>query len=628
MDSIIIGTAGHIDHGKTALIKALTGHDTDTLAEEKKRGISINLGFTSFQLDKGRILGIVDVPGHEKFIKNMLAGATGIDAALIVIAANEGIMPQTREHIDILSYLGIQKSLIVLTKIDLVEEDFKELVIEDIQDYLKGTFLENTKIVEVDSISGRGIEALKRELQELTSDIPRRSVTKKPRMNIDRIFSIKGYGTVVTGTLMEGLLKIEDELVVYPQGIPTKVRNLQVHDHDVETAYAGQRTAINLSNVSVEALKRGNTVATKNNVYVTDIIDVRFQILPDTKFEIGRFYKLKLYVGASEEVARFVPLTHSKVKAGDEGYAQIHLAHEIAVLKGDRFVLRTISPVTTFGGGIIVDPKPERHKKITDELIKSVKLRDSASVLEVIEAYIKKNPFSDFAQIASFLNKEIHKEELQELEEQGSLIRIEEQYIHAELLLAYQDSIKSILKEYHKKNMLRKGMPKAELQGKLDFSDKKQAEIMLRYLVRINQIRLEGNLVSCIDFKPSLSPKQQKAGDELRKRVLDSGYALLKAGELTGDEKEKQQVLEFLLEDEFMILSGQYIMERTMYSDAKKTAENIFAEKKVLKLSDFRDAIDSSRKIALTILDKFDQERFTKRQGEDRIIIKYSRGVR
>lgn len=402
MDSIVVGTAGHIDHGKTALVKALTGHDTDTLAEEKKRGISINLGFTGFQLPNGRTLGIVDVPGHEKFIKNMLAGATGIDAAMIIIAANEGIMPQTREHIDILSYLGIQKFLIVLTKIDLVEEDFKELVIEDIRSFIKGTFLEGTKIVEVDSVSRTGFDMLISELETLISDIRERSFTKKPRMNIDRVFSVKGYGTVVTGTLMEGILRTEDELMVYPQGILTKVRNLQVHEHNVDLAYAGQRTAINLSNITVNELRRGNTVAAKDGVYITDRIDVRFSIVKSTKLEIGKFYKLKLYTGASEEVARFVPITHKKVKAGDGGYAQILLDHEIAVLKGDRFVLRTISPVTTIGGGVIIDPKALKYKNDPGERLRSLQIKDSASDKEIVEEYIKNNPFSDFSKISAF----------------------------------------------------------------------------------------------------------------------------------------------------------------------------------------------------------------------------------
>lgn len=620
MDSIIVGTAGHIDHGKTALVKALTGHDTDTLAEEKKRGISINLGFTGFQLPNGRTLGIVDVPGHEKFIKNMLAGATGIDAALIIIAANEGIMPQTREHMDILSYLGIQKYLIVLTKIDLVDEEFKELVIEDILSFIKGTFLEGTKIVEVDSVSRKGFDNLIRELEVLTSNIRERSFTKKPRMNIDRVFSVKGYGTVVTGTLMEGVLKAEDELVVYPQGIVTKARNLQVHEHNVESAYAGQRTAINLSNVAVDELKRGNTVATMDGVFVTDRIDVRFSIVKATKIEMGRFYKLKLYVGAAEEVARFVPVTHKKVKAGDEGYGQILLNHEIAVLKGDRFVLRTISPVTTIGGGVIIDPKALKYGTNPEERIRSLQMKDSASSKEIIEEYIKNNPFSTFDQISAFLNKDIKEEDLKELEADETILFIEKQYIHAEYLMHYRYMVEDILSNYHKKNRLRKGIPKAELLEKLDLAHKKQCEIMLKYLAGRNLVRLDQNLVSRLEFEPVLTEGQKKVKEELAERILESGYTFLTAGELTENTREKQQVLEFMLQDGFMVLPGQYILAEDQYKKAKETAEGLFYENGTLKLPDFRDSIGTSRKFALMLLDRFDQEKFTRRQGDDRIL--------
>lgn len=620
MDSIIVGTAGHIDHGKTALVKALTGHDTDTLAEEKKRGISINLGFTGFILPNGRTLGIVDVPGHERFIKNMLAGATGIDAALIIIAANEGIMPQTREHMDILSYLGIQKYLIVLTKIDLVDEEFKELVIEDIQSFIKGTFLEGTKIVEVDSVSRKGFNDLIRELEILTSNIRERSFTKKPRMNIDRVFSVKGYGTVVTGTLMEGVLKTEDELVVYPQGIAVRVRNLQVHEHNVESAYAGQRTAINLSNVAVDEVKRGNTVATKDSVFVTDRIDVRFSIVRTTKLEMGRFYKLKLYVGAAEEVARFVPISHKKVKAGDEGYGQILLDHEIAVLKGDRFVLRTISPVTTIGGGIIIDPKAAKYKNNSEERLRSLQMKDSASSKEIIEEFIKNNPFSTFDQIAAFLNKDIKEEELKELETDEAILFIEKQYIHAEYLMHYRYMVEDILSDYHKKNRLRKGIPKAELLEKLDLSHKKQCETMLKYLAGKNFVRLYQNLVSRFDFKPALTEEQKKEKAELAERILESGYTFLTAVELTENVREKQQVLEFMLQDGFMVLPGQYILADDQYKKAKEAAERLFRENGVLKLPDFRDSIGTSRKFALMLLERFDQEKFTRRQGDDRIL--------
>lgn len=621
MDSIIVGTAGHIDHGKTALVKALTGCDTDTLAEEKKRGISINLGFASFRLPNGRNLGIVDVPGHEKFIKNMLAGATGIDLALIVIAATEGIMPQTREHIEILGYLGIQKYLIVLTKVDMVDEEFKELVIEDIKDFIKGTFLTGTRIVEVDSISRKGFQTLIGELERLTSGIQERSFTKKPRMNVDRVFSIKGYGTVVTGTLMEGVIKVNDELTVYPQGFSAKVRNLQVHDHNVEEAYAGQRTAINLSGVSLEELKRGNTVAAKDSVYVTNIIDVKFRIVQDTKFELKRFSRLKLYVGSSEVLAKIVPITHKTVKSKDEGYAQIILDHDIVVLKGDRFVLRTITPVTTIGGGMIIDPKPQRYKKFTEELIRSVSLKDSSSVDEIMEEYLKGHPFSVLEEIASFINGETVEEELCHLMEEGTVIQIGKQFLHKEFLIRFQSGAESILMDYHESNPLRSGMPKAELLDKFHLPNKKQGEILLQYLTEVKRLKLEQNLVSLIHFKPELTQNQQRIKEDLLDRIHLSGYSLMTISELTENKKDRQQVLEFMLKEELLLFPGQYILDRGQYEGVRGKAKDLFDEKGIIKLSDFRDMVGTSRKFALILLERFDQEKYTKRQGEDRIIV-------
>lgn len=620
MDSIIVGTAGHIDHGKTALVKALTGNDTDTLAEEKKRGISINLGFTSCHLPNGRVLGIVDVPGHEKFIKNMLAGAAGIDVAMIVIAANEGMMPQTREHIDILGYLNIQRSLIVLTKIDMVEDDFKELVIEDIRDYIKGTFLEGTKIAEVDSVSCRGIEQLQKELENLTSDLKPRSFSRKARMNIDRIFSVKGYGTVVTGTLIEGILRTEDEVAVYPAGIPSRVRNLQVHDRNVASAYAGQRTAINLPNLSVDQLKRGNTIAKKGGVYVTGRIDVKFSIVKNTKFELGRLSKLKLYIGSSEEVARFIPITHKKVKAGDEGYAQIILDHKIAVLKGDRFVLRTITPVSTIGGGMVVDPNPPKHKNVTEDLIKSFEVKASASDVTIIEEYIKTNPFTTLESISAFLNKEADKKHIIRLLEDESIFQFEGQYVHMEFFAGFQIKLEERLREYHQKNPLKKGIPKAELMGKLGSIDKKIFEWLLQYLYEKGAVKLIQNTVSIPEFSPFLSESQKKIKIELEDTIRESGYTLLTIKELARGSRPRQQVLEYLVQDSFVILPGQYLLSEGLYLKARKAAEALFDGTGAIRLSDFRDAIGASRKYALMILERFDQERFTKRQGEDRVL--------
>lgn len=622
MEHIIVGTAGHIDHGKTALVKALTGHDTDTLAEEKKRGISINLGFTSFRLPGGRTLGIVDVPGHEKFIKNMLAGATGIDVALIVVAANEGIMPQTQEHIDILSYLNIQKSLIVLTKIDMVDDEFKELVIEDIESYIEGTFLAGARIVEVDSISGRGIPALIEELEQLTADVGKRSYTRKPRMNIDRVFSIKGHGTVVTGTLMEGVIHEEDEMVIYPAGLPVRVRNLQVHEQDVTAAYAGQRTAINLSGVSVADIKRGDTIAAVDGLYVTDCIDVKFSIVKNTKFEFTKFYKMKLYVGASEEVVRFVPVSIKKAKAGDSGYGQILLDDKIAVLKGDRFVLRTISPVTTVGGGIIIDPQPVRYKKITDSLIESLRLKDLASEEEIAEQYIKSHPFTSYEAVAGFLNRDFDRGQLTKLAAEGVLLEFNHSYIHLDSVLNLRFVIESCLRGYHATNPLRYGMPKAELSEKSGIPDKKQFEFLLDYMMDEQVLKMDKNLIALDQFEPQLTAVQQQIQAEFLRIIEEGHFSLANVKELTVGDKEKQKVLEFiLLDDGYIILPGQYILERRLYDKARTAAAALYDEFGVIRLSEFRDLIGASRKYALMILEKLDQEKITRRQGEDRVLI-------
>ncbi|MGL5557828.1 MAG: selenocysteine-specific translation elongation factor, partial [Paraclostridium dentum] len=319
MKNVIIGTAGHIDHGKTTLIKALTGRETDTLAEEKKRGISINLGFTYFDLPSNKRAGIVDVPGHEKFIKNMLAGASGLDMVLLVVAADEGVMPQTVEHMDILTFLNIKKGMIVLTKSDTVEEDFRELVKEDIREKVKGTFLEDAEIIEVDSISKKGLDNLINKIDKMTDEIEDKNLDTPARLNIDRVFSIKGFGTVVTGTLIEGKISIDDDLVIYPKELKTKIRSIQVHGEGVETAYAGQRTAINISNVKVEEINRGDVLASPHSLEEAMMLDVRLSVVKHTDAGLKHWDRLRLYHGTREILCRAVPLEVEEIMPGESG---------------------------------------------------------------------------------------------------------------------------------------------------------------------------------------------------------------------------------------------------------------------------------------------------------------------
>ncbi len=362
MGNVIIGTAGHIDHGKTTLIRALTGIETDRLQEEKKRGITIDLGFAYFDLPSGRRAGIIDVPGHERFIKNMISGATGVDVVLLIISADEGVMPQTTEHIDILSYLEIKNGIVVLTKADLVDEEWLELVQEEIKEKLADTFMKDAPMIPVSAMSGQGIDLLTETIDSMTEVIESRDTHIPVRMPIDRVFTITGFGTVVTGTLIEGSVKVGQELVVYPEQLPTKVRNIQVHGTDQEVAYAGQRVAINLANIHKDDIHRGDVLAVEDTLYNSYMLDVHIKLLKHSNRVIDNWTRLRLYTGTKEVLCRAVLLDTDVLNPGDESFVQLRLEEPIACKYGDHFVVRFYSPLETIGGGIVLEPNASKHK--------------------------------------------------------------------------------------------------------------------------------------------------------------------------------------------------------------------------------------------------------------------------
>ena len=342
MKHVIIGTAGHVDHGKTCLIKALTGIDTDRLKEEKKRGITIELGFAYLDLANGQRVGIVDVPGHEKFVRNMLAGAGGMDLCMLVVAADEGIMPQTVEHLDILSILGIKNGVIVITKTDLVEPEFVELVAEDVKELVQGTFLEKAPILPVSVYKEKGLERLKAVLTEMCNSLPERADSGNFRLPIDRVFTLKGFGTIVTGTLMEGKLKKDQNIVLYPENVPVKVRSLQVHSKDAEVAYAGQRVAVNVPDRKKEEILRGDVLATGDSLYPTMMVDVKLEVLKHTERRIKHGSRVHVYHGTKELLGKVALMNCDELKAGEGGYAQLRLEEKTVLRKGDHFVVSGI----------------------------------------------------------------------------------------------------------------------------------------------------------------------------------------------------------------------------------------------------------------------------------------------
>ncbi|MDR1774214.1 MAG: selenocysteine-specific translation elongation factor [Clostridioides sp.] len=626
MKNIIIGTAGHIDHGKTTLIKALTGRETDTLEEEKQRGISINLGFTFFDLPNNKRVGIVDVPGHEKFIKNMLAGASGIDMVLLVVAADEGVMPQTVEHMDILSYLNVQKGIVVLTKADTVDEELLEIVKDDVREQLQNTFLKDSTIIEVDSVSRRGIDTLINEIDKISEEIEDKNTNSPARLNIDRVFSVKGFGTVITGTLNEGKISIDDELIIYPKQLKAKIRTIQVHGKDTKIAYAGQRTAINISNVKVDEIKRGDVLAEPNSLTESMMIDVKASVVNHTDKSIKHWERLRLYIGAREILCRAVPLHVDEIKSGESGFVQLRLEDSIVCKKGDKFVLRFYSPMETIGGGVIVDPSPKKHKRYDDEVIEVLKKKEKGELKDIIEEYIKSdiNVYSTIKDLMEYTgeNKVEIEESLEKLIQENKVIKINSLFIHQNKYENLKENIKKVIEEYHSKYKLRNGIPKEELRSRvLSNLKNKDMDVFLNKLVQDNLVKLVSNEVALSSFEVVLTKEQKNISDRITKRLKECGLsAVLTIDEVSENNPKYREVLESMIGKEVERLDEQYVMDTDVYEQAKNILIDYLKQNKEITLGEYRDLINSSRKNCMIILENFDRIKITKRIENKRIL--------
>lgn len=626
MKNVIIGTAGHIDHGKTTLIKALTGRETDTLAEEKKRGISINLGFTYFDLPSNKRAGIVDVPGHEKFIKNMLAGASGLDMVLLVVAADEGVMPQTVEHMDILTFLNIKKGMIVLTKSDTVEEDFRELVKEDIREKVKGTFLEDAEIIEVDSISKKGLDNLINKIDKMTDEIEDKNLDTPARLNIDRVFSIKGFGTVVTGTLIEGKISIDDDLVIYPKELKTKIRSIQVHGEGVETAYAGQRTAINISNVKVEEINRGDVLASPHSLEEAMMLDVRLSVVKHTDAGLKHWDRLRLYHGTREILCRAVPLEVEEIMPGESGLVQLRLEESIVAKKGDKFVVRRYSPMETIGGGIVIDTNPRKHKRFDTNIIEALKIKEKGELSDILEAYLKNNSrnYPNIKEIMSYSgeSEDNIKKSLEKLIGQDKVICINNMYMHINQYNTLKEKAESELQAYHKKFRLREGMLKEEVRSKVESKFKtRDFDVLLDLFINDDLIKVNGNFISLKKFNVVFNEKQTKIKNEIEKILNNAGLNNIYAIEdITNNKKEYEEVLESLIGNTVVRIEDSYLMSSKVYNDAKEKLIKYLEENKEITLGDYRDLVNSSRKNCMIILEDFDRNKITKRVENKRVL--------
>ena len=629
MKNIIVGTAGHIDHGKTTLIKALTGRNTDRWEEEQRRGITIDLGFTYFDLKNGDRVGIIDVPGHEKFINNMVAGVVGMDLVLLVVAADEGIMPQTREHMDILGLLGIKKSILVINKCDLVDEEWLELVEEEIQEELEGTFLEGAPVVKVSAATGQGLDELTDTIQQLMSDeVVAKDTQTIPRLPIDRAFTLSGFGTIITGTLISGTITREDVLEMYPIGKECKIRNIQVHGQNQDKCYAGQRVAINLSNVKKKEIRRGCVLAPKNSMKNTDLLDVKLKVLEDSMRILTNHERLHLYTGTSEILCRAVLLDKEQIGPGEEGLVQLRLEEEIAVKRGDRFVVRFYSPMETIGGGIVLEPNPVRKKRFDAQAIEELKKKESGSLGDVMELQIKEHgdtmiTLAELAKVMAHSVDEL-KEYLEELEESGTIFVFpmkKDTYLwHRDSEFAVRQKIEETLQKYHSEHPYRYGMKKAEIHN--TFLKKIKPNIFDAYIERMTGENVYGRREEYLSL-PGYEVPKDAMYLQTEKLIEDTfekaGYDFVRFSEIDFGKIPRQTAEDvgLMMIDEGKVLrinEAMFTMKHLM-DEAKEKIQNHLKEENLITIAQVRDMFSTSRKSAKPILEYMDSIKVTKKTG-------------
>lgn len=629
MKNIIIGTAGHVDHGKTRLIKALSGIDTDRLAEEKKRGITIELGFAHIPNDAGYNIGVIDVPGHEKFIKNMLAGIGGIDFVLFVVAADEGIMPQTREHFEILQALGIDDGIIAITKTDMVDEEWLELVQEDIRDYVEGSFLEGKPMIPVSAKSGENIDLLKEEIiRKCDRESKRIEAPEMFRLPVDRVFIKSGFGTVVTGTLMDGTCSLNDEVHVFPEETPAKIRGIQTYGNDVEQAVAGQRTAINLSGVRKEDIRRGDVIAAKGAVSVTGMLDVKLKIFDSSERMVLNNSRVHLYCGSKEVLTKVILMDRDALSAGEEAYVQFRLEEPIAVRRGDRFIIRFYSPIITIGGGQILDAVPEKHKRNRENVLEGFRMLESGNISDIFvlktgghKFYSKELLLQELGMLPETGNREIERcikeDKLVELED-GTILA-------ASKFQMMTDRLIQLLQEYHESNPLAEGMPKQELQSRLrDTWHIQEDKIILGAVHRLMNLGMLtdcGKTVSMQGFEAVLTPEQEKLKERIAGIYKDAGIEIPKNDEiyaLDSDKRVINAIFDRLYKEGVLVkVDPSYNISQEGWNRVAAAARTAGAEGSFV-LADFRDTLNTSRKYASVYLAALDRAGITVFDGERR----------
>lgn len=620
-----IGTAGHVDHGKSTLIQALTGIDPDRLREEKERGLTIDLGFAWLTLPSGKEISIVDVPGHERFIKNMLAGVGGIDAALLVIAADEGVMPQTREHLDILDLLRVPAGILVLTRCDLVEdEDWLTLVEEDVRETVAGTVLADSPLVRVSAVTGEGLDDLRAALDALLADTAAKRDVGRPRLPIDRAFTLTGFGTVVTGTLLDGQLHTGDEVQVVPGNVSGRIRGLQSHKHKIETALPGNRVAVNVGGVDVEDIYRGQVLSLPRMLQATRFADVRLRLLPSAPRPLEHGMVVTLHSGTMETLARVRLLDREAIPPGEEGLAQLLLLKPVSLIKGDLFITRQLSPAATFGGGEILDPYPPRHKRFADDVVSALETLERGSPADVVLQAVRQREPCTLKEITGALPLTLAEIEdiLAGLMATEQVIDLGRNLYSASGWTGMAERVTSLLRQFHSRYPLRAGQGKEEVRRSLGLESRVFNEIVQRLSADEVIGETEGTL-RAFDFRIVLGPAQEQVAATLlalleREPLAPPSLSDIREGLALDDD-----FLNVLVEQGRIVqVDTDLIYSRQAYEQAVEKVRELLAREERVTVAQVRDVFGTSRKYVLPLLEQMDRDGITLRDGDERTLAK------
>jgi selenocysteine-specific elongation factor len=632
----VIGTAGHVDHGKSTLIKALTGIDPDRLREEKERQMTIDLGFAWLKLPTGGEVGIVDVPGHRDFIDNMLAGAGGIDAVLFIIASDEGIMPQSREHLSILELLEIKQGLIVLTKIDLIsDQEWSDLIKSDIKKFTAGTFLANSPIIEVSSTTGIGLKELLVSIEAMLQKCEPKQDIKRPRLPIDRVFTLKGFGSVVTGTLLDGQFSVGQQVEILPQKLQTRIRGIQSHKKKEELALPGSRVALNLIGVDVSEIERGNVVAQIDTYSPTQRIDVRFTMIKDIHGKLSHDDLVKIYCGTSQSIARVRVIGEEAILPGKNGWLQLELFNAITAAKGDHFILRKPSPGETLGGGIILDENPEKKvKRFSEHSLDHFRLLETGSTRDILFAHLQASDpitLQTLMEKTGFSLEIITAEVAKMLDADLEVLEIQDEKMLSNSLITTKanwrkvtDSLLDIVRKYHVKFPLRQGILKDELRRTADLSPRLFG-IYTNLLIYRKLLSDQGELIFLSGFSPEFSDENKKSVNELITRIELCPYSPPPLSNLKNE--FGTEIVQLLINQGLLVQTSDDIAFRQKDFEIMLSGlKGFIAREGSIALNQFRDMYQTSRKYALSFLEYLDKKGVTSRDGDRRIIRTIDKG--